>query len=289
MLKKRYVVKIGKMAGSSKADQKQKEKRERRIRNIMTSLPSIELLNQLVTAERLPVAQLWEASIQFIQGFYPTSILDSAFAAEYGLLLRLNEKLTQEQKDKIAKKRSGLSFREAINKSRGKFIKEDLAKRLDILNNLRDMGAHPSNWMILLKELEERTFLNQEAMKDWISQTTQMSPDEIDRRLKGDLDMDKAKEALNRLVNFRDEQLGKLPDLQWAAHKKTLTFQTEVVKEYSKKLINNLIWNKEIVKVMNKIDNPAKYVQRKYPYPEELAVEAIRIAHDTLRELQFLH
>lgn len=288
MQKKRYIMKMRKIVDSSKAASKQRERRERGIRYIITSLPSAESLILSGSAEKLPLIQLWEASIQFISGFYQTSILNSAFAAEYGLLLRLNEKLEQVQKDKIANKKGGLSFRDAINKSRGTLIDEDLAKRLDVLNNLRDMSAHPSNWVTLLKELEERTFLSQEPMKDWISETTHTSPDEIAERLKDDFDPDMAKKALDRLINVKDKQWGKLPDLQWAAHKKTLRFQTEVVvKDYSKKLIRDLISNKEIVKLINKSNNPAEYIQRKYRYPEELANKAIQIAHETLRQLHF--
>jgi hypothetical protein len=289
MQKKRYVVKFPrKMVDSSKAEEKQRKKRAHRIENVMRSLPTVDSLVQLGDANKLPLIQLWGASLQFVHGFYENSILDSAFAAEYGLLLRLNEKLEQEEKNMIAEKKGGLSFSSAINRSKGVLIDEELAKSLVVLNNLRNMTAHPSNWITLFKQLEQKTFLNQEAIKHWISEITHESPEKTAERLKDDFDPDRAERALERLIAFKDERWGKLPDLLWAAHKETLRAQTDIVKEYSEKMIRDLILDKDIVKLTNQPKNAAKYIQRRYPYPEELAARAIQIAHETLKRLHFL-
>jgi len=289
MQKKRYVVKFkGKLVDSSKAEEKQRKKRARRIEYVMRSLPTVASLVQLGDANKLPLIQLWGASLQFVQGFYENSILASAFAAEYGLLLRLNENLAPEEKNVIAEKKGGLSFSKAINRSKGSLVDEELARSLVVLNNLRNMSAHPSNGVTLFKQLEQKTFLNQEAMKQWVSEITHESPEETAQRLKDDFDPEKAKVALDMLIAYKDERWGKLPDLLWAAHKETLKAQTDIVKEYSEKMIQDLILNKDIVKLTNRPNKAAEYIQRKYPYPEELAAKAIRIAHETLRQLHFL-
>lgn len=288
--KKKIIVKFRRgLADSSKANLKQMRRRTRRVEKVLISLPSTDSLKLLGDPNKLPLIQLWGACQQYIFGFYENSILDSAFAAEYGLLLRLNDKLEQEEKNAIAGKKGGLSFSEAINRSKGVFFDNELAKNLLVLNNLRNMIAHPSNWVTLFKQLDENSFLNQRAMKHWISKVTHESTSETVERLKGDFDPDRAKEALDRLIAFKEKRWGKLPDLEWATHKSTLRAQTDVVKEYSEGMIRDLILNKDIVKMANQPRYAAKYIQRRYPYPEELAVRAIDIAYETLVQLHFLY
>jgi hypothetical protein len=125
-------------------------------------------------------------------------------------------------------------------------------------------------------------------MDHWISKVTHKSSREIAEKLKNEFDTDKAKEAFQRLVAFKDKTWGNLPDLEWAAHKSTLRAQTDIVKEYSERMIRDLVMNKEILIMTNQPSQAAKYIQRRYPYPEELAVRAISIAYDTLTQLHFL-
>jgi len=286
-MKEKKSITIRRNKSGSKADRKHMKRRMLRIDWLLTSLPSSRSLRLLGDPGKLPLIHLFVASQQYIFGFYENSILNSAFTAEYGLLLRLNDKLKQEEKTEIAKT-GGLGFSEAIKKSTGSLIDEKLAKNLRVLNNLRNMAAHPSNWVTLFKQLDQNLFLNQKAMENWISKVTKKSKKAITGSLKDELDLEKAKEALERLRAFKDERFGKLPDLEWAAHRSTLKAQTNIVKEYSEGMIRDMILNKDVIKMVNQPSGAAKYIQKRYPYPEELAIKAMEIAYSTIEKLGFL-
>jgi len=286
-MKEKKSITIRRNKSASKTDRKHMKQRTLRIEWLFASLPSSRSLKLLGTPGKLPLIHLFVASQQYIFGFYENSILNSAFAAEYSLLLRLNEKLKQEEKMEIAKT-GGLGFSEAIKKSTGSLIDKKLAKDLKVLNNLRNMAAHPSNWVTLFKQLDQNLFLNQKAMENWISKVTKKSKKAIAGSLNDELDIEKAKEALERLRAFKDKRFGKLPELEWAAHRSTLRAQTNIVKEYSEGMITDLILNKNVIQMVKKPSGAANYIQKRYPYPEELAIKAMEIAHNTIKRLGFL-
>jgi hypothetical protein len=159
----------------SKSQQKMAKKRANRVKNILDMLP---LTTSLITVRPsgLPLIPLWIAYRQFILGFYESSILNSTFAAEYAILVRLNEKLSNVEKTAIAKR--GLTFYDSINRARKLLsIDDKLVSDLRDLNNLRNMNAHPSNWVALYIQLDERdSFLKDDAIKEWISSTTKRTP-----------------------------------------------------------------------------------------------------------------
>lgn len=261
-------------------------KRRRKIRFVLDSLPDPRSLKSLGDPNKLPLIHLYAAAEQFMLGSIEDCILHSAFAAEYGLLLRLNEVLTGDEKEEIRKK-GGLSFSGAISRSTGRLIDATIAEQGRVLNNLRGMAAHPSNWLTLFKQLEESLFLNQEAMKQWISEATSQDVTHILEGLKDLLDPEKTEASLERLINYKEKRVGKMPNLEWSAHQSTLRFQTSIVKEYSKTMINEMMVKKGIVEMISDPRNSPRYIKRNYPYGEDLALRAIKIAFDMLRHLEF--
>jgi len=289
-MRKNRVVRIYQKDGLSgrrlqKRNQKEINKRLRKVRYILDCLPSAKLLESSDNPKKLPLGHLYGAINEFSQGFFDSSILSSAFAAEYAILLKLNETLSQDQRDTIS--RTGLGFTKAISLSRTSLIDERLAEKLKLLNNLRNMSAHPSNWVTLYHQIESM-FSEEETMEKWISAITHQSPKKIADELGSSFDRAKASETVKQLGSYKDERWGKLPDLKWAAHKGTLTAQIEIVKEHSERMIKEMITDRKIFTLIEEPQNAAKYMLKRYRYPEELALEALDTAYKTLTKLRLL-
>lgn len=273
---------------SARINKKRMEKRAKRIQNIFQSIPKRASLTLLDTPDKLPLIQLWGASQQFSFGWYESSILNASFAAEYAILIRLDESLTIEQKNNIAQR--GLSFSASIGKAlKMSLINQEIAKELTVLCNLRNMTAHPSNWVTLYKQLDQACFPNNESVKNWIEDITKKSTEELIGAMGQSLDSYQLNVALERLEAFKVKQWGGLPNLEWAAHKATLREQEAIVKTYSEKMVKDFLVDRKILTIIEKPQDAAKYIQRNYPYPEELAFMSLQTAFNTIKTLRFIN
>jgi hypothetical protein len=105
--------------------------------------------------------------------------------------------------------------------------------------------------------------------------------------MKESIDPANLESALKKLTTFKEKHFGELPDLKWATHKTTLEAQTAMVKTYSEKMIKDLLIDRKIFNIVNKPKDAARYIQRNYPYPEELAYRSIQTAANVLKRLNF--
>jgi hypothetical protein len=271
--------------GSTKASQQLAKKRQKRIQKFAEILPSPSSLESLEgKPEKLPFIHLWIGLRQYAFGFFENSILNSAFAAEYALVLRLNEKLNKDEKKVISAK--GLGFSGAIKKAKFlSLIDETLYQDLVVLCNLRNMAAHPSNWMTFFNLLDQRKYVFD---IEWMAKTAGMKPEEIEGLIKDPIEKENLEKAKNKLISYKEEKVGQLPDLEWAAHRSTLEEQREIVKKYSEKMIKDLLLDRQIFRLIEKPREAAKFIMKSYPYPEELALRAFAIVVETLRQLKFM-
>jgi hypothetical protein len=115
-----------------------------------------EFKNEILELEDL-ARQEFRASIQkYLLGFYEDSIHHSCASVEMGLLIRLEQKLTEEEKEKIHEeinrkkgKPLALTFGEIFNRAKEKQIgivsEKSLAKKIEVLISRRNTYVHVSN------------------------------------------------------------------------------------------------------------------------------------------------
>jgi hypothetical protein len=272
---------------SDRSVQKQMNERKRKVAFVSKSLPDLPELEASSSINKYPITFLLNSTSEFVFGFSESSILSASFAAEYGLLIRLNVIMSQEEKQVIAEKRNGLGFSEAIKRSKGVLIERNLASELTTLCNLRNMSAHPSNWITLLNNIDN-FFADEQAVQRWITKVTNRSPQSIHQHLDENLDTDRTAQSLENMKAYRDARTKNLPNLEWATHKKTLVEQTIFTKKHSEKLVKNMLIKKELVNVTSQPQLAAKYILKKYRFPEEMALVSIHTAHKTLKKLEML-
>ncbi|MCW3999910.1 MAG: hypothetical protein NWE93_06700 [Candidatus Bathyarchaeota archaeon] len=268
----------------TKLQQKMVIKRSKRIKHVLDILPETASL-KTVRPSSLPFMPLWVAYRQFIWGYFESSILNSTFAVEYALLVRLDKKLSPTEKEKISKR--GLTFYDSINRSKTLLdLDNDLITELKTLCNLRNMNAHPSSWVALYKLLDgEDSFLRGQELTEWVSSVTKKNDEEIANEVKEQKDA--LNSAFEKLFTYKEKYYGELPNLLWAVHKTTLDAQAQIVKSYSEKLVKDLINERKIYDIINKPKKAAAYIQRNYPYPEELAFRSIDTAAKVIIRLNF--
>lgn len=272
----------------SRAYKRAIELRQRKVQFVFDASPQIEGLETSPDPNKLPIGQLISAAKQFILNYFENCILNSAFAVEYGLLLKINAELTPEQKQLIAQNhRGGFGLADALNMARGKWINETLYNDLQVLKNLRDMSAYPSNWVTLYNQLTKQ-YHDKEAAKKWICKATNKSPNQIAERLKDEFDVEKANKAFEALVSYADLRLGNLPDLEWATRKDTLTFQIDFVKKNSQPMVRELLNERKIIDLISNPNRAPKYMFKRYNFPEEIAMKSLKMAFDTLKQLKII-
>jgi hypothetical protein len=76
--------------------------RQRKVQFVFDACPQAEGLETSPDPNKLPIGQLIRAAHQFMLGYFENCILDSAFAVEYGLALKIDAELTPEEKQSIA-------------------------------------------------------------------------------------------------------------------------------------------------------------------------------------------
>jgi hypothetical protein len=265
-------------------------KRKRRLKRVsfIEELPSgIERLDSQLSRKDLPVGQLLRAKQQFLAGFFEDSILNSAFAVEYALLIKLDQELEIEKKRLIAKRKSGLGLVEAIGLAEDRWINKTLAENLRILNNLRNMSAHPGNWLSLYSQLK-CYYENPDKAKKWVCKVTKLAPQQIEKKFSNKLNTVEGKETVKALTTITDNKLGDLPDLSWASRKDTLDFQFNEIKNFSEALANDLVNKGKVIGLTKRPESAPKYLLATYKFSEELAFKSLKIAHEALCQLGYV-
>ena len=272
-----------------KANQRKMKKRERKIRHVTASLPSRKSLSLLRSSDTLPQIQLFSALQQYILGFFENSVLNSAFAAEYGILLRLNDEFSKEEKENIATK--GLSFSAAIKKARkADLIEERLTQDLLMLCDLRNMAAHPSNYVTLFRQIADADpIFTGKPLELWITTVIGKSPDSIVEEMGSKVDKKALEQALKTLLDFKDKQFGNLPNLEWAANRQTLKSQIPIVKKYSQRMVKDMLLKKRILDMAENPKKATEFILNKYSYVEDIALDSIEIAFNTLKQLHLIN
>jgi hypothetical protein len=272
----------------AKEIEKMSRKRIRKVQHIIDACPPVEKLELSPDPNKLPIGQLISACRQFIMGYYENTILNSAFAVEYALLFKINSEIGDDEREALAKKyRGGFDLRYALNRARDNWIDEKLYNELQLLNNLRDMSAHPSNWLTLYNHLG-KLLSDEEKTKKWVAKTVNKSPEQIARSLKDELDAKMAKKTLEEMTLYTGTRWANLPDLEWASKKDTLEFQKDYVKRYSSPMINEMITDKKIITLTKNPSSAAEYIIKRYRFPEDTALKALEMAFKTLKQLKII-
>lgn len=263
-------------------------RRKRDIEYILDALPSERSLKRLGDPKKLPLIGLCAACQRYLSGFDDDCVLHSAFACEMALLLILDEKLSKSEKKEI-KKKGGLSFGKTIRLAKElNIINSGNTEKLNILKNLRDMHAHPANWLVLIKSMEYDIFRGEGLIKK--GQQTVLSEEEINNLLKRlKLSTNKVRKIHQKLEKYLERKLSKLPELEWAAEPGTLEFQKKrTIQNLSKRIISDMIKKGEIRKILKYKGDIPKYIMKKYSYSKQIALEALELAYDVLKNLHFI-
>lgn len=261
--------------------------RQRQVRHIVKRLPSKKALKSLGDPKKLPMLSLFAATSRYVLGAFEDCVLHSAFSVEMTLLLILDQEMTDKEKEDIKErsKRSGaLSFGKVIQLSKEHHIlNQDSMQRIWILYNLRNMFAHPGNWVAFVKHQYPETVI-------------EMAPElilDLPSLIGGIEDIIKQKaiplkRAAETGQKYLDERLGEIPDFEWAAHQGTLSFQQERAKSYYVRIIKDFLTRKTFKDFMKHLKDFPEYAQKRYRYPQETAYEALEIAFKILKRLEIL-
>jgi hypothetical protein len=188
-----------------------------------------EFKNDVLELEDL-ARQEFRASIQkYLLGFYEDSIHHSCASVEMGLLIRLEEKLTDKEKEKIHEeinrkkgKPLALTFGEIFNMAKGKEVgiicEKKLAKKIEVLISRRNTYVHVSNVLsgiiISLKKLALPEIIN---MLDSMPNVNKVG-----------------KFILSKYDDFlieRQRMLSEIPDLAWCTKDNQREFIQNAVEE----------------------------------------------------------
>ncbi len=263
-------------------------KRTKKVQYIIDACPRVETLETSPDPNKLPIGQLISACRQFVLGYYENTILNSAFAVEYALLFKINSEINDDERKALAKEyRGGFDLRYALNRARGSWIDETLYNELQLLNNLRDMSAHPSNW-ITLYHLLGKLFSDEDKIKKWIAKAVNKSPEQIAKSLEDEFDVEMAKQTQKEMMSYADVRWANFPDLEWASKKDTLEFQKDYVKRYSHQMIKEMIGDKQILTLTKNPSTAADYIISTYRFPEDTALRALEMAFKTLTQLKVI-
>jgi hypothetical protein len=271
----------------SRYSRRQYSRRAKKVSFIKNLPRDIERLDSSISRKDFPVGQLAKAKCLFVYGFFEECILNSAFAVEYGLLIKFDEELEVTKKQSTARKKGGLAFREAIDIAKGGWIDYSLAEDLLVLNNLRNMAAHPGNWLSLYSQLINY-YENPAKVKKWIYKVTNQQPQQIEKNFANKFDKTKGEETVRALKSVISTKFCDLPDVSWAARKDTLQFQFDKIQELVKPIANDLINKKTVIGLTKRPESASKYLLSTYKFHEILALKSLEIAHNALCQLGFI-
>jgi hypothetical protein len=260
--------------------------RQKKVKEIKLKIPSF---NEAYEKLNLPLIQLCAAISRYETGKCDDdSIVHSVFAVEIGLALKLDEKLTQQ--DKSVYRGQGIFFNRIIKLSKKYgLLNKDYETKARKLNNLRNMFVHPGNWIQYLKDLNIAKIDSDPYFQNMIS-----SDKNIQRNIelrKKEIERSPEKKALLKEIDkkLKEEmkKLNDIPNLNWLARKGTLNFQKEEMKPYFKQVVSNVMSKKgfnTLVKKVSKLDRDkaVKFIQTQYSYLEPTAFDVLNDAFQIL-------
>lgn len=258
--------------------------REKQVHHIIKALPSKKSLEALGDPRKLPLIGLSAATQRYVVEAFDDCILHSAFSVELALLMKLDEKLDVTEKETIRKSK-GLTFGRTIRLAEDKQILEkEYIGKVWILFNLRNMFAHPANWVSFIKRQSPETIAK--MLPTIVPEVSVLS-----KRIEGiaQQEIQSLRRGLSEMQRYVSSKIGKFPELEWAAHQGTLSFQEEDAKSYFAPLIRDLLQPENFRLFTRQKDAVVKHLQEQYPYFQEIAYKALDIAFDVLKHLNFLH
>lgn len=259
--------------------------REKQVEHIVKMLPSEQMIIELGDPENLSSGFLLGATSKYVSGAFPDSILQSAIAVEMTLLLELDRRMSQEEKQsqKNNLKGQALSFGRLIKMAKQKGIVDSkLAEKIFVLHNLRNIFAHPANVIsfVLGQRDPEISEKMQAKWKNRLSEKGEKLP--LSERTLLNV-------TLTLLQKIMNKKVGKIPNLDWAAHQSTLSFQQNRLQLYYDRIASDLLSSgllQALIKEGAMSDfNLYSYITLMYPYQQEIAFEALEIALASLKEI----
>jgi hypothetical protein len=260
--------------------------RQKKVQYVFNACPPAETLLMSPDPSKLPIGQLFSACRQFVMECCENAILNSAFAVEYALLFKIcSDKAVD--KDALAKEYKGsFDLRYALQVARkNNWIDQPLFDELQLMNNLRDMSSHPSNWISVYKLLSNSSL---DEIKRWVSKSASKSEKQIAENLGKNFNVTKANQTVNSIASYGNARWGNLPDLEWASKKGTLEFQKNYVKKYCQTMVHDLINNNKIRVITENPESAPEYIMTHYPFQDDTALYAIDMAYRTLKRLKVI-
>jgi hypothetical protein len=267
----------------------EKNKRRDKVKHILEALPPLEIVNSLHEADDLPRSSLHGALQRYVEGMESDCIFHAAFSVELALLLRLDKKLTPVEKEAMKQEairtKTGLMFGRIINLVTEKAILEEAdIKRAWKLNNLRNMHAHPANWIAFIKQQYQAATDVEKCMPD----ISAMIEDRLASSLEALRGIEEIREALKRMaeaISLFAKRLENLPNLDWCASQDTLGFQAKRARAYYKESYRELLSVDGLLDLISSAQDPAVYARVKYPYAGRDGHEALTCAYEILSNL----
>ena len=211
------------------------------------------------------INRFWDAINLYCLGFFEESITKATSAVEIGLVTRLSEQLSDEEKVRINKKRSGVTFGCLISNAK---IDQNFKDLLNKMNDMRNCYIHSYNIIAMVKK-------NATQQLAELQSSTKSPP--------------KMVTEMNKIYN-------NLPDFSWCANDKNVKFIDQrfnsfVAKEHE--YISNLSdeeLNKKIAKV-DKIGSVWDFLAdifEQFNYTKADALDILNWSHQALKCLMIL-
>jgi hypothetical protein len=267
----------------------EKNKRRERVKHILDTLPPLETVNSLRESDDLSRSSLHGALQRYVDGRESDCIFHAAFSVEMALLLRLNNKLTSEEKEAIKQEaiidKTGLMFGRTISLAVERAILEKTdAKKAWRLNNLRNMHVHPANSVAFIKQQYQAATNTKQYMPEIHSILESRLPTSFEP-LKNAEGAHERLEQIANAVSAVAKRIENLPDLNWCAGQDTLKFQSKRVRDYYEDSFRELLSANGLVDLLKNAQNLATYLKTKYPYEGRDGYDALTYAYEILDNL----
>jgi hypothetical protein len=240
------------------------------------------LIKSIREADDLARVSFNAALERYIQGS-SDCVFHAAFSVEMALTLRLDKSLNAEEKEEIRKK-NGLMLSGAVKLASKKgILKKPDAEKAWRLNHLRNMSAHPSNWVAFIKQQYRAVFNMEKEMPDVHSFMEELRKTVILHK-----DENAFREDLSRILTTASDYLKRvenLPNLDWCASQDTLRFQKKMAKEYYEEVSKKLLTTKGVKELLENAANNVAYMQTTYAFTGRAEYEALNCAYDILKRL----
>ncbi len=266
----------------------EKQKRQANVKFIFDQLPPFQVVRSLQKADYLPLVSLYASLNRYIEGSIDC-IIHAAFSVEMALILKLDSILTDQEKAQVRRENAenGLMFGKIIGMANKRSIldKHEIGKAWR-LNHLRNMTAHPANWVVFIKQQYKAALNVEQGMPEinaLISQKTKALEFSEDKQVVAE----KCK-LMYQVVSGYVKRLDNIPNLEWCAGQDTLKFQTERVKEYYKESYDRVLTSEGMKELLNNYTDSVTYLQTNYSYAGRDEFEALYLAYDILKKLNLI-